>query len=61
MGGRPGRVDRMAGEVQAHLDAVGSQKRRKDAHALVELMERVTGEQPRMWGTVVGFGEYHYR
>jgi hypothetical protein len=40
---------------------VGSQKRRKDAHALVVLMERVTGQQPRMWGTVVGFGEYHYR
>jgi hypothetical protein len=24
-------------------------------------MQRVTGEQPRMWATVVGFGEYHYK
>jgi hypothetical protein len=51
----------MAMDVQAYLDSVGSQKRRKDAHVLVELMERVTAEQPRMWGTVVGFGQYHYR
>ena len=51
----------MAGDVQAYLDSVASRKRRRDAHALVELMERVTGEQPRLWGTVVGFGQYHYR
>src|SRR3712207_9003968 len=26
------------------------------------LMERVTGEKPRMWGSsIVGFGDYHYR
>src|SRR5680860_1437140 len=25
------------------------------------LMERVTDEQPRLWATVVGFGQYHYR
>jgi len=51
----------MEADVQTYLDSVGSQKRRRDAHALVELMERVTGEQPRMWRTVVGFGQYHYR
>jgi hypothetical protein len=51
----------MAADVQTYLDSVTSQKRRKDAQTLVELMERVTGEQPRMWGTVVGFGQYHYR
>ena len=51
----------MAGDVQAYLDAVGSHERRKDAHALVDLMARDTGQQPRMWGTVVGFGQYHYR
>lgn len=24
-------------------------------------MGRATGEQPRLWGTIVGFGQYHYR
>jgi hypothetical protein len=51
----------MAADVQTYLGSVASQKRRNDAQALVELMERVTGERPRMWGTVVGFGQYHYR
>jgi len=51
----------MAGEVQEYLDAVASQKRRRDGYALVELMQRVTGEQPRLWGSIVGFGQYHYR
>ena len=29
---------------------------------MLGLMERVTGEQPRMWGSsIVGYGRYHYR
>ena len=24
-------------------------------------MRRATGEEPRMWGTIVGFGQYHYK
>ena len=48
-------------DVRSHLDAVASPKRRRDVAALVELMERVTGEEPRLWATIVGFGQYHYR
>ncbi|GHH65150.1 DUF1801 domain-containing protein [Promicromonospora soli] len=45
----------------AYLDAVTPAVRRRDAHTLRDLMERVTGEAPRMFGTsVIGFGEYHY-
>lgn len=33
----------------------------EDCKALIELMKKVTGEEPRMWGAAtVGFGEYHY-
>jgi hypothetical protein len=36
--------------------------RRRDAETLIELMARVTGEEPRMWGpTIIGFGQYHYK
>jgi hypothetical protein len=36
--------------------------RRKDAEALVEMMGRITGWEPRMWGpAIIGFGEYHYK
>ncbi|WP_129785051.1 DUF1801 domain-containing protein [Promicromonospora panici] len=46
----------------AFLAAVTPAVRRRDAQTLRDLMERVTGEAPRMFGTsMVGFGEYHYR
>jgi hypothetical protein len=48
-------------EVTAYLATVRSEKRRRDAETLLGLMRRVTGEEPRMWSTVVGFGQYHYR
>ncbi len=36
--------------------------RRADAEVLLEMMTRVTGCAPRMWGpSIVGFGRYHYR
>ncbi|KAE8763149.1 DUF1801 domain-containing protein [Georgenia thermotolerans] len=36
--------------------------RREDARALLDLMTRVTGTAPVVWGaTMIGFGEYHYR
>lgn len=49
------------GDPLAYLDAVTPAVRRRDALALCELMERVTGEAPRMFGTsIIGFGEYRY-
>lgn len=48
--------------VERFLDAVEDPARRADSRALLELMSRVTGEPPRMWGaSMVGFGTYHYR
>ncbi len=48
--------------VDAFLDAVEGENRRRDAQTLAALMERVTGEPPRLWGSsIVGFGSYHYR
>ena len=33
-----------------------------DCKALLALLERITGESPRMWGpSIVGFGRYRYR
>lgn len=48
--------------VTAFLESVDNPARREDAFALAELMQRVTGVQPTMWGpAIVGFGSYHYR
>lgn len=51
----------MTPDVAAYFDTVTSPKRRGDAEALLQLMRRVTGEEPHMWGTIVGFGQYRYR
>ncbi|HEX5967632.1 MAG TPA: DUF1801 domain-containing protein [Intrasporangium sp.] len=48
-------------DVTAHLESVQSPVRRRDADTLIGLMQRVTGQEPRMWATIVGFGQYHYR
>lgn len=49
-------------DPHAFVTAIEHPTRRADAQALLELMERVTGWQPRMWGpSIVGFGRYHYR
>ena len=51
----------MNSEVKTYLEQIVSSKRRRDAETLVALTSRATGEAPHMWGTVVGFGQYHYR
>jgi hypothetical protein len=50
----------MGPDVQAYLDGISSPARRRDAETMVELMRRATGKEPQMWGTIVGFGRYHY-
>lgn len=47
--------------VRTYIDAVTPARRRRDAETLLGLMLRVTGEPARMWGSIVGFGQYHYR
>lgn len=48
--------------VDAYLKAIEDPTRRTDCQALVRLMQAITGERPRMWGSsIVGFGSYHYR
>ncbi|MFN9031875.1 MAG: DUF1801 domain-containing protein [Betaproteobacteria bacterium] len=43
------------------MDAVSDPQRRADCKSVVRLMQQVTGEKPRLWGTsIVGFGSYRY-
>ncbi len=48
--------------VSAFLKAVAHETRRRDAFTINELMTRISGEKPQMWGaSIVGFGSYHYK
>lgn len=44
------------------LNGVAPEEQRRDSFTLLEMMQRITGEQPVMWGpSIVGFGTYHYK
>jgi hypothetical protein len=48
--------------VEDFLNSVENERKRKDSFAILELMRKVTGEEPKMWGTsIVGFGSYKYK
>jgi hypothetical protein len=46
--------------VQAYLEGIIPEKRRRDAARLLELLTRVTGQQPEINKGMVAFGSYHY-
>ncbi len=48
--------------VESYLAAIADDTRREDCRVLSVLMQRVSGHEPKMWGTsIVGFGTYHYK
>jgi hypothetical protein len=55
------RMDDPNPSVGTYLERITPEKRQRDAERLLELMTRVTGETPRLWGSVIGFGQYHYK
>jgi len=48
--------------VPAYINALTDPTQRSDAKELAKLMQRASGEKPKLWGpSIVGFGSYHYR
>jgi hypothetical protein len=48
--------------VTGFLNGVEDEQKRKDSFEILRMIEQVTKEQPKMWGTsIVGFGSYHYK
>ena len=49
-------------EVDAFIAKVEPERRRDEADALVAMFQRITGEEPKMWGpSIIGFGSYDYK
>lgn len=49
-------------DVQTFLAGITDEQKRKDAATICNLMQEVTGEQPKMWGSsIIGFGRYRYK
>lgn len=47
--------------VAGYLAKIGDETRRRDCETLIRLMKKATKQEPVMWGSMVGFGKYHYR
>ena len=47
--------------VAGFIADVADDTKRADAKALVKMMQKASGEKPKMWGpSIIGFGSYHY-
>jgi hypothetical protein len=47
--------------VDDFIESVENDRKRADSREILEMMRRITGEEPKMWGeTIVGFGTQHY-
>ena len=48
--------------VKDFINKIPDEERRADCFAVAKIMEEVTGEKPKMWGSsIVGFGSYHFK
>ena len=48
--------------VDAFLQGIADEHKRADCFAVLDMMRRATGAEPKMWGdSIVGFGIYRYK
>lgn len=48
--------------VEDFINAVETEQKRKDAFEILEMMEQLTKEIPKMWGSsIIGFGDVRYK
>ena len=48
--------------VSAFIKKLPDAQRQKDAFAIIEIMKKHSGFEPKMWGpAIIGFGSYHYK
>jgi len=48
--------------VTDFLNSIENEQKRKDSFEILQIMNQLTKEEPKMWGSsIVGFGSYHYQ
>ncbi len=48
--------------VLKFLNSVEDPQRRADSLEMLDIMSKITGEEPKMWGkSIIGFGSYTYK
>jgi hypothetical protein len=48
--------------VEDFINKLPDEQKRKDSFALLQIMEKITKEKPKMWGgSLIGFGDKRYK
>ncbi|MDB4533755.1 DUF1801 domain-containing protein [Vicingaceae bacterium] len=48
--------------VEDFINSVDHEGKRKDAFEILNMMKKITGEDPKMWGaSIIGFGDLRYK
>jgi len=48
--------------VEGFIKKVADEQKRKDSFVILEMMQKATGEKPKMWGSsLIGFGKKRYK
>ena len=48
--------------VTEFVNSVSDEIKRKDSLKIIDIMQKQTGFEPKMWGPgIIGFGNYHYK
>lgn len=48
--------------IDGYIASRASEAQASDCRALISMLRKITGEEPKMWGpSIVGFGSYRYR
>lgn len=48
--------------VTDFINSVAGEQKQKDSFALVEMMKKATGDEPKLWGSsIIGFGDKRYK
>ncbi len=49
------------GNVAEFVASLTDAGKRADTEWLIQMMSLVSGHQPVLWGSMIGFGQYHYK
>lgn len=48
--------------VEDFINRIEDEQKRKDSFAIMDMMKKATGEEPKMWGpAIIGFGNTRYK
>lgn len=48
-------------DVEQYLNKIADKRKREDSFTILRMMKQATKLEPKMWGTMIGFGSYKYQ